>query len=87
MTEEDLRKALPVLKKHNITLLVHCELDTPHEGIEALNNNPTSYQAYLHSRPRKWEDDAIALMIKLCEEYDTPVHIVHLCLFGRHLGY
>lgn len=30
------------------------------------------------SRPKKWEDDAIALMIQLCEEYNCPVHIVHL---------
>jgi allantoinase len=37
-----------------------------------------SYQAYLLSRPKKWEDDAIALMIRLCEEFNCPVHIVHL---------
>ena len=30
------------------------------------------------SRPKKWEDDAIALMIQLCEEYNCRVHIVHL---------
>lgn len=78
VTEEDLRKALPILKKHNTVLLVHCELDAPHADEQLLKDNPTSYQAYLKSRPRKWEDDAIALMIKLCEEYDTPVHIVHL---------
>ncbi|MEJ7673579.1 MAG: hypothetical protein WKF59_12960 [Chitinophagaceae bacterium] len=27
---------------------------------------------------RKWEDDAIALMIRLCEEYNCRTHIVHL---------
>jgi allantoinase len=37
-----------------------------------------SYQYHLNSRPKKWEDDAIALMIKLCREYNCRVHIVHL---------
>src|SRR6185295_10776458 len=41
-------------------------------------NDDCSYQNYLTSRPRKWEDDAIALMIRLCEEYNCHVHIVHL---------
>lgn len=78
VTETDLRKALPILKKHEATLLVHCELDTPHEGQQELEQHPTSYQAYLHSRPKKWEDDAIALIIQLCEEYRVKTHIVHL---------
>ena len=37
-----------------------------------------SYQRYLASRPHAWELDAIALMIRLCEEYRCRVHIVHL---------
>jgi allantoinase len=36
------------------------------------------YQHYLSSRPKKWEDDAIALMIRLCEEFNCRTHIVHL---------
>jgi allantoinase len=42
------------------------------------NNDPRSYQNYLASRPRAWELNAIALMIKLCEEYRCRVHLVHL---------
>lgn len=78
VTETDLRKALPILKKNDATLLVHCELDAPHEDLILLENAPNNYQAYLKSRPRIWEDNAIALMIKLCEEFDTKIHIVHL---------
>ena len=37
-----------------------------------------SYGAYLASRPSRWEDDAIALMIRLCHEYRCRTHIVHL---------
>lgn len=81
VTETDLRKAMPMIAKHNLPLLVHCEL--------IINNQPPtinlqqstdkqSYRNYLSSRPKSWEDDAIALMIRLCEEFNCRTHIVHL---------
>jgi allantoinase len=76
VTEADLRKAMPSIAKHGLPLLVHCELATP-SPLER-GQGVRSYQNYLNSRPRKWEDDAIALMIKLCKEYNCRVHIVHL---------
>ena len=76
ITEDDLRKAMPIIAKNNVPLLVHCEL--PGNRQPVTSNQQRSYQAYLHSRPRKWEDDAIALMIRLCEEFNCHVHIVHL---------
>jgi allantoinase len=75
VSEDDLRKAMPVIAKHNLPLLVHCEL-TNNSQLET--HNSRSYQNYLTSRPRKWENDAIALMIHLCEEFNCHVHIVHL---------
>ncbi|MES2646558.1 MAG: allantoinase AllB [Bacteroidota bacterium] len=76
VTEADLHFAMPVIAKHELPLLVHCELsDTPPDGIF---DDPASYQQYLASRPRSWEDDAIAMMIRLCEQYHCRVHIVHL---------
>jgi allantoinase len=59
-------------------LLVHAELDWHHQGLEELKKNPTSYKAYLQSRPKEWEDEAIAMIIRLCEETKCPTHIVHL---------
>lgn len=76
VTESDLRKVMPILAKWNLPLLVHCEL-TDHPAAP-FNANPSSYQNYLASRPHEWEDRAIALMIRLCEEYSCRVHIVHL---------
>ena len=76
VTEEDLRKVMPIIAKHQLPLLVHCELDTFQPETTFTDNR--SYRNYLASRPKKWEDDAIALMIKLCEEYNCRVHIVHL---------
>ena len=68
-------KAMPIIARHNLPLLVHCELSA---DIPAFNDNHTSYRAYLNSRPKDWEDHAIALMIRLCEEFNCRVHIVHL---------
>jgi len=113
VTEADLRRALPILKKHDAKLLVHCELEaqlsvvgssvapanargdvrqhqpttdndqpTAREPVRphqlTTNNQPRSYAAYLASRPARWETDAIALMIRLSEEFDVHVHIVHV---------
>ena len=76
VTEADLRKAMPILAKHKIPLLVHAEL-CQHEE-EDTWTDPRSYKAFLASRPRKWENEAIDMMIKLCREFKGPVHIVHL---------
>jgi allantoinase len=75
-TERDLRKVMPLIARHNLPLLVHCELND--ETSKFRKQKPTSYQDYLASRPREWEDNAIKLMIKLCEEFNCRVHIVHL---------
>lgn len=76
--EHHLNKALPLLKKLNSILLVHAELDEPHDDQFLLESSPTRYGAYLKSRPRSWEDNAILLMIKLCEQHGARTHIVHL---------
>lgn len=77
VTEDDLRQAMPVIAKSGLPLLVHCELSNEIANHKSEIEN-RSYQNYLNSRPRKWEDDAIALMIRLCEEFNCRTHIVHL---------
>lgn len=74
VTEDDLNHAMPVIAALNLPLLVHCELSEPGYRF----SNPRSYSEYLASRPKKWEDDAIRFMIRLCEKFKCPVHIVHL---------
>ncbi|HEX7415293.1 MAG TPA: allantoinase AllB [Bacteroidia bacterium] len=78
VTIKDLRKGMTIMAKHRIPLLVHAELDEAHEGISAFEKNPTNYMAYLNSRPKIWEDNAVKMMIALCEEFNCPTHIVHL---------
>lgn len=75
-TEADLRKVMPLLARHNLPLLVHCELSEDND--EWKKGDTRSYPNYLASRPKSWEDEAINLMIRLCDEYRCPVHIVHL---------
>ncbi|HEX5655359.1 MAG TPA: allantoinase AllB [Chitinophagaceae bacterium] len=75
VTEEDLRKAQPIIASHGLPLLVHCELSE--QAANDVTNN-RSYTEYVLSRPKKWEDDAIALIIRLCEEFNCRTHIVHL---------
>lgn len=77
VTDKDLDEAMPIIAKYNIPLLAHCELyDT--EVDSDFDNNPKSYQHYLASRPKKWENDAVALMIRMCRKHNCPVHIVHV---------
>ena len=79
VTELDLRKGMKAIADSGMPLLVHCELTTG--GFSHANTNSpdvSSYQSYLRSRPKKWENDAIALMINLCREFNCRTHIVHL---------
>jgi allantoinase len=74
--EADLRALMPVMAQTGLRLLVHAEL--PDRAPAPLEGDVRSYAAYLASRPRKWEHDAIALLIALSRETGCPVQIVHL---------
>ena len=77
VTEKELDEAMPIIAKYNIPLLAHCELYDSEVDCD-FENNSTSYKHYLASRPKKWENDAIALMIRMCRKHQCPVHIVHV---------
>ncbi len=79
-SEADLRAAMPVLREAGAPLLVHAELE--HAAAPACEGDVRSYATYLASRPRRWEDDAVDLMVRLCRETRCPVHIVHLSSSG-----
>ncbi|MBK6840655.1 MAG: hypothetical protein IPG90_22045 [Bacteroidetes bacterium] len=49
-------------------MLAHAELDTKHNGLKAFDEDPESYKAFLASRPRIWEDEAVKELIALCEK-------------------
>jgi allantoinase len=80
--EAELRLALPRLKTAGLPLLAHAEIAGPvNAATEALNVAGTDwrkYSTYLASRPDDAEVEAIALLIRVAEEFATHIHIVHL---------
>lgn len=75
--EATLKAAYQTLKGSSLPILAHCELESgQHDSY--LQNEKGNYQAYLASRPKQWENDAVALMIDLARFYQHPTHIVHL---------
>ncbi|MBU2996625.1 allantoinase AllB [Cellulophaga baltica] len=65
----------PILKKYDVPLLLHCELEDT-DVPEVVDTK--SYQEYLASRPQRWEQNAIDLAIEVQKEFDIKVHVVHL---------
>ncbi|MEZ5023310.1 MAG: amidohydrolase family protein [Chitinophagales bacterium] len=75
-TKAQLERICPILAKHDVPLLLHCELETGEELPSIID--PKNYTEYLNSRPQSWEINAIELAIELQEKYNCKVHIVHL---------
>lgn len=78
--EEQLLQAMRLLAQAGLPHLVHAELDLHHSELEPIGR---SYQKFLESRPRAWENEAIAMVIRVMrqlreEGLDPKAHIVHL---------
>lgn len=79
VTEENLREAMPELTRLGALLIVHAELPNRlNQGPIKSAGSAVNYWAFLASRPREAENEAIEMMIRLSEEFGTRVHIVHL---------
>jgi len=80
--EAELRLALGKLRGSRLPLLVHAEVAGPvnaaTDALNAAHADWRKYSTYLASRPDAAELEAIALLIRLAEEFRTPIHIVHL---------
>ena len=75
--EKEIDEAMPIIAPYHIPLLAHCEIYEK-EVENDFAQHATSYKHYLESRPKKWENDAIDLMIKLCRKHNCATHIVHV---------
>ena len=80
LQRRDLRDALPELGALKAPLLVHAELPGPIAEAEKklTKADPRRYSAWLASRPRAAENEAIELLVKLARELGARIHIVHL---------
>jgi len=80
--ETDLRAALEKLRGTGLPLLAHAEVAGPvgaaTQALDRMSADWRKYSTYLRSRPDAAEIEAIALLIGLAEEFQTPIHIVHL---------
>ncbi|MEM6855560.1 MAG: allantoinase AllB [Planctomycetota bacterium] len=81
-TEADLRQAMPILAERGVPLLVHAELVPDDAPGWPEGSDGRSYAEYLATRPPSFEQDAIAMMIRLCRETGCRTHLVHLADAG-----
>jgi allantoinase len=83
VNEGELHAAMFELARLDATLIVHAEMPGPVEEAFAscctgeAAGDPRKYETFLRSRPREAEDEAVALMLRLCRETGARVHIVH----------
>jgi allantoinase len=78
--EAELRRALPVLAELGAPLLVHAEDPgvLARASATARGLDPRAYATYLATRPPEAEVEAIRMLIGLCREFGTRIHVVHL---------
>ena len=74
--------ALASLRGSGLPLLAHAEVAGPIECateiLHRMGADWRKYATYLASRPDEAEVEAIALLIRLAEEFESPIHVVHL---------
>ncbi|MDO9018477.1 MAG: allantoinase AllB [Deltaproteobacteria bacterium] len=85
---DDVRRALVRLHGTGAVFMVHAELPGPLDeaarsmALESPPPDSRAYSTWLRSRPPAAEDEAVAMLYRLCKEVGTPVHIVHLSSAG-----
>jgi allantoinase len=87
VNEADLRIALEKLRGTGRPLLAHAELAGPiderAQELKILTSSSWRHSmTYLVSRPDDAETAAIALLLRMAEEFQTPIHVVHLSSAG-----
>jgi len=83
--ESDLRRAMPMVARRSVPLLVHAESPgivarafQAREHARDPERVALRYSTYLATRPPEAELEAVRLMIRLAAEFGTRVHIVHV---------
>jgi allantoinase len=79
--EADLHTALTEVARIGAVLLVHAEHPRWIRDAASADLRPADarrYDAYLSTRPAQAEDEAVALLARLCAESGARIHVVHL---------
>jgi allantoinase len=78
-TPAHLAAALPSLAaRGRMPLMVHAELPPAVVPDVPASDDPRSYDTYLRTRPREWEEKAITELCALATADGAPIHIAHL---------
>jgi allantoinase len=79
--EPELETAMPILARLGVPLLCHAEVAGPVDAATAAlagaGADPRAYATWLDSRPPTAEEDAIALVARMCRATRARTHIVH----------
>jgi allantoinase len=75
-----LTQALREIARIGAVLLVHAE--DPEKILAAASGDPRDYATYLATRPARAEDDAVALLARLCRDTGARIHVVHVSSAG-----
>jgi len=80
--EAHLSAALTSLRGSGLPVLAHAEIaqsiDAACAALNVAGADWRKYSTYLASRPDDAEVEAVALLVRLAEEFESPIHIVHL---------
>lgn len=74
-SREDLDRAATVLAARGVPLLAHAERPATDDRF---TGSKRSYASYLGSRPKAWENAAIAELVELSARRGIAIHVVHL---------
>lgn len=81
VTQQDLQYSLASLRDLGVPLLAHAELEGPILAVaKQLDESAAGrrrYRYHLDSRPKASEDEAIALLVGLCRQFRSKIHVVH----------
>ncbi|HEX9688895.1 MAG TPA: allantoinase AllB [Thermoanaerobaculia bacterium] len=80
VSESYLARVLPRLARIGTVLLVHAE--HPRWIADHPSGDRREYRTYLATRPPGAEDEAVALLARLCRKTRTRIHVVHLSSAG-----
>lgn len=78
ISRDALEKLMYRLADMNALLIVHCELKNGEADPQHFFQQPWSYEAFLGSRAKSWENAAVQLILELCKKTHCRTHILQL---------
>uniref|UniRef100_A0A182Q5B8 allantoinase n=1 Tax=Anopheles farauti TaxID=69004 RepID=A0A182Q5B8_9DIPT len=78
VSEEQVHAAARIMEGTGAVLAFHAEVECQRQARDVLGDDPYKYRTFLDTRPDAMEQQAIALVAKIAQQYDVRTHVVHL---------